>query len=234
MIMREDLTGLRFGQLLVLGDSGERKQRAVMWSCQCDCGSTLNVKTQLLKRDITRSCGCLQRELASTRRIVDHTGRKFGMLTALSMDSPGKGYGSAYAHWLCRCDCGGEKVVRSGALVSGETISCGCARKDRGVQRDKRVRDQSVARASKRKSIGLNAEGAFTSEQITDLYLKQRGKCANCGAKLGEQFHRDHKVALSKGGSNDITNIELLCGGCNTRKHAKDPIRWANENGRLL
>lgn len=55
-----------------------------------------------------------------------------------------------------------------------------------------------------------------------------------CGCALGDDFHRDHRVALANGGDNDITNIELLCGPCNQRKHAKDPVRWAQENGRLL
>lgn len=232
--MREDLTGARFGRLLVTGDSGERKQRAVMWSCLCDCGSSVAVKTQLLKRGITRSCGCLQRDLASQKRIVDHTGRKFGMLTVLRMDSPGKGYGSAYAHWVCRCDCGTEKVLRSGAFVSGETVSCGCAKRGNLGTRGDDVRQKAISREARRRSRKMNADGAFTPEQITELYLKQRGRCANCGCALGDKFHRDHRVSLFRGGSNEITNIELLCGPCNQRKHAKDPITWAKENGRLL
>ena len=28
--------------------------------------------------------------------------------------------------WLCRCDCGAEKVIRGGTLRSGMTKSCGC------------------------------------------------------------------------------------------------------------
>ena len=52
--------------------------------------------------------------------------------------------------------------------------------------------------------------------------------------KLNGVFHRDHRVALANGGTNDIGNIELLCGSCNQRKSAKDEIAWANENGRLL
>jgi 5-methylcytosine-specific restriction endonuclease McrA len=47
-------------------------------------------------------------------------------------------------------------------------------------------------------------------------------------------FHVDHKIALANGGTNDRSNIELLCPPCNLRKHAKDPIVWARENGRLL
>lgn len=29
--------------------------------------------------------------------------------------------------WLCRCECGGERVVRVQRLTSGEAQSCGCA-----------------------------------------------------------------------------------------------------------
>ena len=80
----------------------------------------------------------------------------------------------------------------------------------------------------------MDSGGKYTPAQITELYLKQRGCCANCGAALGDKFHRDHRVALSDGGTNDITNIELLCKKCNLMKSKKDPIVWANQNGRLL
>lgn len=30
------------------------------------------------------------------------------------------------AHWICRCDCGTEKVVRAQQLVNGQSQSCGC------------------------------------------------------------------------------------------------------------
>lgn len=263
-----------------------------MWSCQCECGSSVNVKSQLLMRGITKSCGCLQRDLASSRRIVDHSGRRFGMLTALSMDSRGGGYGHAYAHWLCRCDCGKEKVVRSNCLVNGDTASCGCwkdtdlagrrfgkltAVTDLGYMRDRKsrmwacscdcggerktrsgdlragkviscgcaaldaqsympieARRKGLEAVSRRRAFKKNAGGSFTEDQIIELHIKQRGCCANCKVKLGDKFHRDHKIALSLGGTNDITNIELLCAPCNLSKHAKDSIIWANENGRLL
>jgi hypothetical protein len=34
--------------------------------------------------------------------------------------------GNAKGGWLCRCDCGTEKVIRTQALTSGATQSCGC------------------------------------------------------------------------------------------------------------
>lgn len=67
------------------------------------------------------------------------------------------------------------------------------------------------------------------------MSIKQRHRCANCGDPFKMVgMNMDHRVALARGGSNDILNIELLCPPCNNRKRDKDEIAWANENGRLL
>ena len=44
---------------------------------------------------------------------------------------------------------------------------------------------------------------------------------------------RSH-YAVSFGGSHTQDNVQILCATCNFRKGAKDPIDFANENGRLL
>lgn len=89
-------------------------------------------------------------------------------------------------------------------------------------------------RGHKRRARKRGAGGSFTAAQVREVYRKQRGLCASCGASLKDGFHRDHRVPLVAGGSNDITNIDLLCGPCNLRKGSKDPLECATENGRLL
>lgn len=62
---KRDLTGKRFGRLVVLCDDGTRdKSRSVMWRCQCDCGNIVHVRTTSLtnKKRPTLSCGCLSKE----------------------------------------------------------------------------------------------------------------------------------------------------------------------------
>lgn len=53
----------------------------------------------------------------------DITGQRFGKLTALSHAGH---VGKYLAKWLCRCECGKEKVIYLRALISGDTKSCGC------------------------------------------------------------------------------------------------------------
>jgi len=51
------------------------------------------------------------------------------------------------------------------------------------------------------------------------LFKDQKGKCNYCGIKFGIQyFHVDHKNPVANNGSNSISNKQLLCGPCNTRK----------------
>lgn len=47
------------------------------------------------------------------------------MLTVERLHSSGAGA----RKWLCRCSCGGNSVVPSGALLSGNTKSCGCRKR---------------------------------------------------------------------------------------------------------
>ena len=54
------------------------------------------------------------------------TGQHFGRLVAIE---PARGNGRA--RWLCRCDCGKEKIVYAKYLLAGDTRSCGCLEHDR-------------------------------------------------------------------------------------------------------
>ncbi|MED1559929.1 AP2 domain-containing protein [Bacillus paramycoides] len=67
----KDLTGKRFERLVVIGDTGNRAKSggAIIWKCKCDCGNYKEVLTGNLNTGLTRSCGCLQREVLHERLI---------------------------------------------------------------------------------------------------------------------------------------------------------------------
>ncbi len=94
---------------------------------------------------------------------------------------------------------------------------------------DKRRVNEANRRARK-----LAAGGKHTVADIKRLFRLQRGKCACCHVSIADGYHVDHIQPLALGGSNDKTNLQLLCPTCNLRKGAKPPERWAAENGRLL
>lgn len=91
-----------------------------------------------------------------------------------------------------------------------------------------------IERARKYRARRRGAEGSFTQDDVNDLFRLQKGRCCGCRARLLDGYHVDHIVALSRGGSNGRSNIQLLCAPCNHSKHALDPIDWAQRNGRLL
>ena len=140
MAYRMDLTGRRFGHLVVLrldtehyvSPSGKRGARR--WVCRCDCGREVSVVqfSLLAKKYPTKSCGCANHETRSANAI-NLTGQRFGRLTVLGLDpepyvSPsGK---NRSRKWICQCDCGNVVSVQQASLRAKKnpSRSCGCLR----------------------------------------------------------------------------------------------------------
>lgn len=80
---------------------------------------------------------------------------------------------------------------------------------------------------STRKSRVKGAEGKFTFDEIVGLFRDQQGYCFHCGIDIIlTGYHIDHWIPISRGGSNWIENLRLLCPTCNLRKHNKLPCEW--------
>lgn len=78
----EDLTGCKFGKLLVekhLGRVliGSNAQYSQLWKCACDCGNRCLVNSRDLKSGNTKSCGCIQGETLRSKHLnqYDLSGR---------------------------------------------------------------------------------------------------------------------------------------------------------------
>ena len=132
----EDLTGRTFGKLTVIerGEDYINKDgtKYIRWYCRCECGRMSLVRGVALKYGSTKSCGICTRSASNMgKHQHDLTGKKFGRWTVLyengRLTEP---RGRVVPLWRCRCECGEERDIRAGTLVSGNSLSCGCYKHD--------------------------------------------------------------------------------------------------------
>lgn len=118
-----DLTGQRFGRLVVVSETVRTKRNKIYWNCNCDCGlQHIAVVSGHLRSGLVRSCGCLKSESSSNRFKKDILGKRFGRLIVLS-DAGRNKHGKVL--WKCKCDCGIEIITMGSYLRNGDTKSCG-------------------------------------------------------------------------------------------------------------
>ena len=63
----KDLSGQRFGRLLVVSHHGLDKRGGATWLCKCECGKDFITRARTLSSGEALSCGCLHKE-----RITKH------------------------------------------------------------------------------------------------------------------------------------------------------------------
>ena len=113
----KDLTNQRFGKLVVLYDTGKRKNRQAVWHCKCDCGNECDVVGGALRSLHTTSCGCSHHE----SRVEDLVGKTFNQLIVLQRKGSDE---RRRAIWDCQCTCGNHRLVTTTELKSGDVKSC--------------------------------------------------------------------------------------------------------------
>ena len=138
--MRKDLSGQRFGKLVV--DCVDEKRSGngkVYWWCDCDCGGRKSIQSTSLtrKKRGTKSCGCAinsksaKEKACATRNNYpeDIIGLKFGRLIVVEkteIKSKRKSDKGSYL-WKCLCECGNVCYYSRYALITPNGVrSCGC------------------------------------------------------------------------------------------------------------
>lgn len=68
-----DMTGQKFGRLLVLEQNGKDGRGEFLWKCLCDCGKIVSVRGNQIRSGKSVSCGCYNRELvvAFSKRYIE-------------------------------------------------------------------------------------------------------------------------------------------------------------------
>jgi hypothetical protein len=117
-------------------------------------------------------------------------GQKFGRLTVVEKAGRDK---KRNALWLCRCDCGGEKIVRGYDLKNGKTQSCGCLRYEELKGRAEDLSGQRFSRLlvlerseDKKRTAWLCKCDCGNEVIVTSLNLKN-GSSNSCGCYQKEK-----------------------------------------------
>lgn len=103
--------------------------------------------------------------------------QKFGKLLVLSFVETDK---RRHSRFLCRCDCGVEKIILGTSLQTGKTTSCGCYHKERVRLSFGEANFNSKFSAYKTDAKSRNLDFFLTKERFRKLTQQN---CFYCGRK---------------------------------------------------
>lgn len=156
--------------------------------------------------------------MKNTGRIVDLTGKKFGRLTVIGLDDkPGH-----KTYWICQCECGNMKSVRSDSLKQGAIKSCGCLKKEQD-----------------RTNLTANHSHKMSGTRIYEIWQGIKGRCYNKhdarydryggrGITVCDEWRDDFEAfynwSLDNGYSEDLT-IDRID---NDKNYCPQNCKWAS------
>ena len=97
----------------------------------------------------------------------------------------------------------------------------------------KNNRDKARSITERYRAAKFSNGGSYTQRDVCKKYAMQMGKCFYCGESLKNNYHVDHVVPLSRGGSNYCGNIVISCPSCNSSKGNKFLIEWKVYRARI-
>lgn len=131
-------------------------------------------------------------------------GNQFGLLKVVDV-SPRELWKGRTQYWVCQCECGKQKHIRTSHLVLGKTTSCGCQRLRKakfhpnwtGYEDISGNFFYSLIAHAKQRNLSVEV----TAPQIWELFCKQGKKCALSGIDISFQSdsrHRDGTASLDR------------------------------------
>ncbi len=118
-------------------------------------------------------------------------------------------------------DC--KRYMHPDRIRLSDRRCCECSRAKRARDRERMLREEperyrALKKVAKhrRRAAERGAGGAFTADAWRRVLERFRNECAHCGTSA--ELTVDHVIPLSRGGSNDWTNLQPLCHPCNSVK----------------
>lgn len=109
--------GKKYNDWTVLEFDHKNKWNTNYYKCKCSCG---NIKVVAI-RTVKHGLGHCQSKVHNERYNI--IGQKYGKLTVLKEVEATK---FCQRQFLCKCECGKEKIIIGPNLIYGDSTSCGC------------------------------------------------------------------------------------------------------------
>lgn len=216
-----DLTGQRFGSLTVLSFVS-RSKGAILWQCQCECGSVIEVTSQSLRTNKS-TCG---KKSCQGHQTKDLVGQVFGALKVRAFI----GRINGMAVWSCLCGCGSIiNASTNDLLVDGVThcdadASCNV---ERHIEQPMpnyttAIRKRYASYALKAYAAGMHF--SLSEEGFVSFLL---GDCVYCGEQSVNACNGIDRI--DSDGGYDIENCVSCCKWCNWAKRDRSYdafIKW--------
>ncbi len=134
-------------------------------------------------------------------KCIDLIGQKFERLTVTNREKNNK---SGQSMWLCRCDCGNERIVLGQNLRGGLTKSCGCYHAER-VKESKTTHGLTKTRIHR---IWANMKRRCLNKNDS-AYKNYGGRGISVCEEWLNSFQTFHEWAMHNG-YNDMLTIDRI------------------------
>lgn len=225
----KNIIGQKFGEYTVLEFSHLDKFQNSVWKVKCSCGSIKYLSVAWLKSPSIGSCGCKKNKKISIRKTQDLTGHRFGRLVAIRKL---KQHFNGNYIWEFNCDCGNVVEVKAGDVKSGNTLSCGCLKKDSTISRNILFK-RKPNNASNKNTLFNHYRNHAKNRRLTfsltkdEFIILAESACFYCGETPQRGFRANkHSGEWQSGGIDridsakgySIDNVVPCCKQCNIMK----------------
>ena len=200
----------------------EYKDNRSKISLKCHCGNIFTTKPNSIFSGLTKSCGCLRKQLVSEKFSAKLKHKNFGRLEVICREDNYVGK-RKQVRWKCRCKCGNICYVTTGDLNSGHTTSCGCyhnellsIRSFKGYNEISAQYWTALKNGAKKRNYCFN----ITIEDGWEIFIKQNRKCALTGIELSFSKNFKNRKLLQTASLDRIDS---------SKGYEKDNIQWLHK-----
>lgn len=158
----------------------------------------------------------------TARNFKDLEGKRFGRWTVIAFIE----MKNEKSQWLCRCDCGNEKVVANSGLISGRSQSCGCLHKETVAKMSRRP--NSLKKKYPREYAAWNQAIQRCTNQKLRNYEDYGGRGITVCNKWRESFQAfiDH-IGPKPSDKHSLDRID------NDKGYEPGNVRWSTDSQQI-